>query len=221
MKTAIRWTLLLALCAVLVPGAVFAQLRDDAEFGPRLLERGTVIFDGVEFAPGEFERPDRALTWVVTKEDAENDTVHVFTSRAVARVFMDRVMDKTFGKDRGKGLKLTTAAACTHTGTSSVFNKVANCTGTPSIFMSSGQQYTQLDTISWNNSISCVKAACINAYTAMYSCRNFQMTTGSNCDDPDAIFVVPGAILWDLNNQGFNNRTSSMRFCTQLSLACN
>lgn len=216
MKTAIRWTFLLALCTVLVPGAVFAQLRDDAEFGPRLLERGTVIFDGVEFAPGEFERPGRALTWVVTKEDAENGTIHAFSSPDVAGVFMNRVMDKGFGKDRGKGLKLTTAAACTYTPTTSAFNKNPNCTSTTYIYMSPGQQYTQLDSISWNNSISCVKAACVNAWTTIYSCRDFQLTYEAGvCDDPNALFVYPGVIAWDLNNTTpeMNNRTSSIRFC--------
>jgi hypothetical protein len=214
MKTAIRWTLLLALCAVLLPGAVSAQLRDDAEFGPRFLEKGTVIFDGVEFAPGEFERPDRALTWVVTKEDAENGTIHVFSSPDVAGVFMNRVMDKQFGKDRGKGLKLATAAACTYTPTTSLFNKNPGCGGSTNIYLSPGSQYTELDSISWNNSISCVKAACVNAWTTLYSCRNFQLTTGSNCNDPDALFVGSGNIISDLNDWGFNNRTSSIRFCT-------
>src|SRR5690349_6816112 len=123
MKTAFRWTLLFALCAILLPGALSAQFRDDDDFGPRQLERGTVIFDGVEFAPGELELPNRALTWVLTKEDAENGTIHVFTSREVAGKFMNRLLDKDFGKDRGKGLKLTTANACSYTSTLSAFNK--------------------------------------------------------------------------------------------------
>lgn len=215
MKTAIRWTLLLVLCAVLVPNAVSAQLREDAEFGIRLLEKGTVIFDGVEFAPGEFKRPDHALTWVISKQDAENGTAHVFSSRAVAKVFMDRTMDKEFGKNRGKGPRLKTAAACTYTSTTSLFNKVANCTGSTNIYMSVGQQYTELDSISWNNSISCVKAACVNYYTAMYACRNFATQNGPGCDDADQLYVFPGAIIWDLNTtqpESFNNRTSSIRF---------
>lgn len=215
MKTAIRWTLLLALCALLVPGAVFAQLREDAEFGIRLMEKGTVIFDGVEFAPGEFKRPDHALTWVISKQDAENGTAHVFTSPSVAKTFMNRLMDKEFGKNRGKGMKLATANACTYTSTTSVFNKVANCTGSTNITMSVGQQYTQLDSISWNNSISCVKAACVNYYTAMYACRDFATQNGPGCDDADQLYVFPGAILWDLNDtqpESFNNRTSSIRF---------
>jgi len=215
MKTAIRWTLLLALCTVLVPGAVFAQLRDDADFGPRFLDRGTVIFDGVEFAPGEFVRPDRSLTWVVTKEDAENGNIHAFSAREVAQVYMNRLLDKNFGKNRGKGPKLATAAACTYTSTTSAFNKNPNCTSSTYIYMSLGQQYSELDSISWNNSISCVKAACVNYFTAMFACRNFATENGPGCEDADQLYVFPGVILWDLNNtqpESFNNRTSSIRF---------
>lgn len=215
MKNVIRRTLLLVFCATLLPGAVFAQLREDAEFGIRLLERGTVIFDGVEFAPGEFKRPDQAITWVYSKQDAENGTVHAFSSPAVARVFMNRTLDRELGKDRGKGLKLKTANACTYTSTTSAFNKNPDCTSSTYIYMSLGQQYTELDSISWNNSISCVKAACVNYYTALYACRNFQTYNGPGCEDADQLYVFPGAIIWDLNDtqpESFNNRTSSIRF---------
>ncbi len=62
------------------------------------------------------------------------------------------------------------------------------------------------------NSISCVKAACVPEYTVLYSCRYFQMTYSSNCQDPARLYIAGGDIYSDLNNYGFNNRTSSIRF---------
>jgi hypothetical protein len=54
----------------------------------------------------------------------------------------------------------------------------------------------------------------------LYSCRYYQMTTGSNCADPDDLYVSPGNIVSDLNSWGFNNRASSLRFCAS-SPNCN
>lgn len=213
MKTAIRWTLLLTFSVLVIHDAALATGPGAGEDRASAPMRGAVIYDGLPFAPGAFKRPDQALTWVVTKDDAENGTIHAFTSREVAGEFMNRLLDREFGKDRGRDRELATVEACAYPSPWSWFNKNPGCGGSSSLVLYPGDQYTELDSIGWNNTISCVKAACLNAFTTIYSCRNFQLTTGRNCADPDALFIFPGVIIPDLNTQGFNNRTSSIRFC--------
>lgn len=198
-------------------GAVFAGGRPtDQDLATRISDRTPVILDGVALAPGEFERPDGPITWVVTKEDAEDGTIHAFTSREDAREFMREVMDREFGRDRDKGLKLVTANSCSPWNNEySYFNKDVGCGGSAHLYLYPGNEYAHLDFDGWNNRISCVKAACVNAWTTLYACRFFDMTADEDCQTPEALFVFPGVIISDLNttSPNFNNRTSSIRFC--------
>ena len=205
-----------ALCltgVMLLSSSLFAQARpsDDSTPGAQHQqeERATralkvpVILDGVQF-PAGYVLPDHALTFVL-----EHGVVRAFTSPAVAEEYMRQAIEARVKSGR---VSANSYPVCDWPQDYSLFNKVAYCTGSANITLSYGNEYTQLDTISWNNSISCVKAACIPYYTVLYACRNFQMYYSSNCQDPDRLYIQGGDIYNDLNDFGFNNRTSSIRF---------
>jgi hypothetical protein len=186
---------------------------DDSRVSERPV-RGTVILDGVAFAPGELKRSGKSLTFVLTKEDNEKGVVHAFSSPEVADEFMRRVFVKEYGVE--PNLVTSQDLFCPPyqwQQTYSVFNKDVGCGGSENLTMSSGQEYANLDFNGWNNRISCVKAACIGAWTTLYSCRFFEMSWQTDCNDPDREFIGPGVIVTDLNTRGFNNRASSLKFC--------
>lgn len=205
-------TALLLTGLMLIAGSLFAQARpgDDTEMsrgpalqGPVRALKVPVVLDGVEF-PAGYVLPEHSLTFVL-----EKGIVHAFSSPAVAEEYMRQNIEKRTGI---KGASPTSYPVCDWPQDYSWFNKDPGCGGSSSITLSLGNEYTQLDTIGWNNSISCVKAACVPYYTVLYACRNFQMYYSSNCQDPDRLYIQGGDIYADLNNFGFNNRTSSIRF---------
>jgi hypothetical protein len=197
---------------MLIAGSLFAQTppRDDSGPQRQPIQRATrsltvpVILDGVEF-PAGYILPDQALTFVL-----EKGVVRAFSSHDVAKEYMRQSTIKRGIKSGG--VSANSYPTCDWPQDYSWFNKNPGCNGSGSITLAEPDEYTQLDSIGWNNSISCVKAACVPEYTVLYSCRNFQMYVSSNCADPDSLYIAGGDIYSDLNNQGFNNRTSSIRF---------
>jgi hypothetical protein len=172
------------------------------------------ILDGVEFAAGT-RLPDQQLTFVLTPDDIAKGTVHIFTNRELGMVFADRALGKTptdgVTTDGARDRDVRTNS-CTWTDSYSWFNTAVGCGNSGVLTLYPLGQYSNLDFGGWNNTISCVKAACVDYYTVLYACRNFQMTYDSGCQDGDALVIPPGFIITDLNNYGFNNRTSSIRF---------
>ena len=202
----IRTALVLA-SSLLMATSLFAQSRgDDSAVGPKIQSGRAlsvpVIFDGVQFPAGHV-LPDHSLTFVL-----EHGVVHAFTSPSVADEYVRQQIE---ARTKG-GLSTNSYPVCDWPQDYSLFNKNAYFTGSANITLSYGSQYTELDTISWNNSISAVKAACLPYYTALYSCRNFQMYVSGNCADPDRLLIQGGDIYNDLNSFSFNNQTSSIRF---------
>ena len=199
---------------MLIAGSAFAQRTPSDDFaGPRQpIERATrslkvpVILDGVEF-PAGYVLPDHALTFVL-----EKGIVHAFSSHDVAKEYMRQSTEKRATGIKSGGVSANSYPVCDWPQDYSWFNKNPGCGGSSSITLSEPNEYTTLDAIGWNNSISCVKAACVPEYTVLYACRYFQMTYSSNCQDPDRLYIQGGDIYADLNNFGFNNRTSSIRF---------
>jgi hypothetical protein len=202
---------------MLIAGNLFAQARpgDDTTPGAQRqpIERATrslkvpVILDGVEF-PAGYVLPDQALTFVL-----EKGVVHVFTSAKVADEYMRQGKLKMAAAMKGGGVSANSYPYCDWPQDYSWFNKNPGCGGSGSITLAEPDEYGELDSIGWNNSISCVKAACIPDYTVLYSCRYFINYYISNyCNDPDRLAIAGGDIYSDLNNYGFNNRTSSIRF---------
>jgi len=195
--------------SLLMATSLFAQKSDDSTAGPRDKElRGRalsvpVIFDGVQ-VPAGYRLPDHSLTFVL-----DHGVVHAFTSPAVADEYVRQQIEARTGKG---GLSTNSYPVCDWPQEYSLFNKNAYFTGSANITLSYGSEYTELDSISWNNSISAVKAACLPYYTALYSCRNFQMYVSGNCADPDRLLIQGGDIYYDLNSFSFNNQTSSIRF---------
>ena len=167
------------------------------------------IFDGVEFPAGT-KLPSGELTFVLSPDDISKGTIHIFTSKDVAKIFMDR--NRPQNAPDAKGHRAGTMDTCSWTEEYSWFNTAVGC-GNPGVLtLYPFGYYSNLDFGGWNNTISCVKAACIGYYTVIYSCRNFQMTVDSSCNDPAALYIPSGFIITDLNNYGFNNRTSSIDF---------
>lgn len=170
------------------------------------------IFDGVEF-PANTKLPDHGLTWVITREDHKNNTFHVFSSQEVAQAFMKK-RTSVIGEDGQPRVQPHWPGGCSWTNSYTRFEKSRFCGDAAwlSMYPPSGQ-YSQLDSISWNNSISCVYAACDWYWTVLYACRYFDMTyNASTCADPDRLYIEGGLIVGDLDDFGFNNRTSSTRF---------
>ena len=189
----------------------------DAVQSPRVVadahDRGIkvpFIFDGVEFPAGT-KLPSYELTYVLTPEDISKGTLHIFTSLDVAKVFMDRNKPKNTATD-AQGHHAVTLDTCSWTEEYSWFNTAVGCGNSGVLTLYPFGAYSNLDFGGWNNTISCVKAACIGYYTVIYSCRNFQMTVDGSCGDPAALYIPGGFIITDLNQYGFNNRTSSIDF---------
>lgn len=182
-----------------------------AELRPKGATTTRIILDGIEYPADQLPVSNAGRTYVLTRAGQEKGVVHAFSTNDNAARFMRSVMAK----------RSAAAVTCEHTQNYSHFNKCAfaSCGGSNlftdrdplTVFPS---RYTQLDSISWNNSISYVAAACNDYWTVIYSCRNFQLFQSSNCSDPDKYAVEPGLIIEDLNTIGWNNRTSSIRFCT-------
>jgi hypothetical protein len=170
------------------------------------------IFDGVEF-PADTRLPDVRLTWVITREDFQNNTFHVFSSPDVAQAYMKK-RNSGVASEGAHDVTSNWPGGCSWTNTYTRFEKSRFCGDSAwlSMYPPSGS-YSQLDSISWNNSISCVYAACDWYWTVLYACRNFSLTyNASTCADPDSLYIEGGLIVGDLDDFGFNNRTSSTRF---------
>lgn len=172
------------------------------------------IYDGVQFPAGT-RLPDHQLTFVLTAEDHAKGTIHVFSSRELAKVFVDQDVER-IKKESGVGTDgahdRVAVNSCTWTETYSWFNTAVGCTNSGVLTLVPFDSYSNLDFGGWNNTISCVKAACIGYYTVLYACRNFQTYNGGSCDDADSLWVYPGSVITDLNTWNFNNRTSSIQF---------
>ena len=167
--------------------------------------------DGVPFPAGT-RLPDRALTFVLSPEDIAKGSIHVFSFPDVAKAFMDQDLARSGMKTDAVGDRKMVPHTCSWTEEYSWFNTAVGCGNSGVLTLYPFDEYSNLDFGGWNNTISCVKAACIGYYTAMYACRNFQWWNDSSCADGDTLYVPPGFIITDLNNYGFNNRTSSIRF---------
>jgi len=199
-----------------VPGAALrnaeskgAQLADVYDRTPKK----AFIFDGVAMPAGT-RLPDLTLTWVVTRDDHKNNTFHVFSSKDAAQAFMKKRTDGATTNSVGdKELKPNWPGGCSWTYSYTRFEKSRFCGDYSwlSMYPPYGE-YSQLDSISWNNSISCVYAACDWYWTTLYACRYFDMTYSGSCQDPDRLYIEGGLIVGDLDDFGFNNRTSSTRF---------
>ncbi len=221
-----RRIITLGLSALVIAGGLMTSMRASlaepfysraAELRPKGATTMRFILDGVEYPADQLPAGDAGRTYVLTRAGQQNGVVHVFSSNNDAARFMRSVMAR----------RSAATMTCEHTQNYSQFNKCAfaSCAGS-NLFMDrepstvTPSRYTQLDTISWNNSISYVAAACNDYWTVIYSCRNFQLFQSSNCGDPDKYAVEPGLIIEDLNWIGWNNRTSSMRFCSSSLEPC-
>jgi hypothetical protein len=170
------------------------------------------IFDGVAMPAGT-QLPDRQLHWVISKEDYEKGTFRVYSSPEAAKEYM-KTRQSDPGNTPGRGLKQNWPGSCSWTNSYTRFEKSRWCGDSAwlSMYPPYGS-YSQLDSISWNNSISCVYAACDWYWTTLYACRYFSTTYSyPDCQDPDSLAIEGGLIVGDLDDFGFNNRTSSTRF---------
>ena len=220
-------TALFLIGVLVITGAAFADepqrtARPVAGIGNQPVDRNVdievrelkvpFILDGVQFPAGT-KLPDHSVTFVLTPDDIAKGTIHVFSSREIAKVFMDRDLETSKRvKTDVAGGRVAVQDTCTWTEEYSWFNTAVGCGNSGVLTLYPFGEYDNLDFGGWNNTISCVKAACIGYYTVIYSCRNFQMTVDASCSDPDALYIPPGFVITDLNNYGFNNRTSSIRF---------
>jgi hypothetical protein len=185
----------------------------DGPRNPNVSDRGIkvpFIFDGVEFPAGT-KITTSFLTYVLTPEDISKGTIHIFSSPDVAKVFMEQNRPKGTSTD-AQGHHAATLDTCDWPQEYSWFNTAVGCGNSGVLTLYPFGAYSNLDFGGWNNTISCVKAACVGYYTVIYSCRNFQMTVDGSCSDPAALLIPSGFIITDLNNYGFNNRTSSIDF---------
>lgn len=214
---------------VLISGAAVAQepgqtaqghrfmVSDEARQGPLALDQASrvlsipVILDGVRF-PAKSKLPDQALTFFVMKGEDTQRVIYAFSSPIVAAEFRRQLREENLAARTGDDSATKAITACTWTNDYSWFNKNVGCGGSDFITLTDPNQYTDLDFNGWNNTISCVKAACNGLFTVIYSCRSFQMSVSSGCGDPDRWYISEGDIITDLNTVGMNNRTSSIRF---------
>lgn len=222
-------SVLFVLALALMGGAAMAQEPGQAEPGHNLMVSDLdpeeshplyrpsralpipVILDGVQF-PAHYKLPDVALTFFVMKGGDASRVVYAFSSPAVAAEFQRRLREQSQAARAGDDSVTQAIAACTWTNDYSWFNKNVGCGGTSVLILTYPNQFTDLDFGGWNNTISCVKAACNGLFTVIYSCRNFQMFVSGACSDPDRWYISEGDIITDLNTVGMNNRTSSIRF---------
>ena len=112
------------------------------------------VFDGVEFAAGT-KLPDQQLTFVLTPEDISKGTIHIFSSRDVAKIFMERNLPKP----DANGHRAATRDTCSWTEEYSWFNTAVGCGNSGVLTLYPFGSYSNLDFGGWNNTISCVKAA--------------------------------------------------------------
>ena len=161
--------------------------------------------DGVLF-PARHPLPEHGVSIIVGRGDGSNRAVHVFTSRLVVTEFLRQE------KAARDASKITAEFDCTWTEDYSWFNKNVGCGGAGPLTLYYPNSYDDLDFGGWNNTMSCVKAACNGYYTVIYACRNFATTEGFDCDDADYLYIFPGDIITDLNAYGMNNRASSVQF---------
>jgi len=211
----------LVLAALMITGSAFAQSRPgddtvrDHNPGDQISSvralKVPVILDGVQF-PAGYPLPDNVLIFVLEKNDKGGHDVYAFSSDAVAQEFMHQQTARRAAESKKFGLAADSYPSCTWTDTSSWFHKSVGCGATGWLILSPPNEFTELDSISWNNSISCVRAACVASYTVLYACRDFVMSHTVNCDAPGRLYIAGGDIITDLNSYGFNNRTSSIRF---------
>lgn len=178
-----------------------------------------VILDGVEYPAGKLPMTREARYYVQTEEDQKKGVMHAFSSSERMAAFM-RLEEKKTGGKGPNGEVLEAYPNCGWMYAYSTFNKNRGGGGTDEIVMFKeprpyiGERYTNLDFDGWNNTISHVRAACVGYWTALYSCRDFQLSYDPFfCQDPDVLFIPSGAVYPDLMQHGFNNRTSSIRFC--------
>lgn len=210
---------------MLITGSVFAQSRpgDDTARGHDPADQTSiralkvpVILDGVQH-PAGYALPEESLTFILERTGPKDHdhVVYAFSSREAADNFMHEQSAKRAAVNapiKG-GVSANAYPTCYWTDTTaSWFHKSVGCGTSGWLVLSYGDQFYELDSLGWNNSISCVRAACQPNYTVLYSCRNFQMTYSSNCQDPDRLAIAGGDIVTDLNYYGFNNRTSSIDF---------
>ncbi|MDP9191598.1 MAG: hypothetical protein M3P06_07830 [Acidobacteriota bacterium] len=165
--------------------------------------------DGVLF-PANHPLPSQSVSIVLGKSDGTGRAVNVFTSKDVAKEFMRQQMEARADNARTPGISAN--ADCPWTPDYSWFNKNVGCGGSHTLYLYHPNSYDDLDFGGWNNTISCVKAACNGYFTVIYACRDFMTSTGYDCDDADYLFIYPGEIITDLNYYGMNNRTSSIQF---------
>jgi hypothetical protein len=209
---------------MLITGSVFAQSRpgddtarahDPADQQSIRALKVPVILDGVEH-PAGYILPDQSLSFVIERTGAKDHdhVVYAFSSDEMAKDFMHKQTAKRVAANsKLGGPAANTYPTCYWTDTTaSWFHKSVGCGSSGWLVLSYGDQFYELDSLGWNNSISCVRAACQPDYTVIYSCRNFQMYVDSSCADPDRLYIGGGDIITDLNYYGFNNRTSSIRF---------
>jgi hypothetical protein len=208
---------------MLITASVFAQSRpgDDTAIQPKAGDQTSiralkvpVVLDGVTY-PAGYVLPDQALSFVLERV-GDGHVVYAFSTDQAAKDFMhEQTAKRKAAASNGKlgGPTANTYPTCYWTDTNySWFHKSVGCGSSGWLTLSYGDQFYELDSLGWNNSISCVRAVCQPDYTVLYSCRNFQMYVDSGCQDPDRLYVGGGDIITDLNYYGFNNRTSSIRF---------
>lgn len=173
------------------------------------------IFDGVAMPAGTRLPEDGELIWVISREDHANNTFRVYSSLEEAKAYMKKRDLSIAAEGAGnRGVKADWPGQCSWTESYTRFEKSRWCGDYAwlSMYPPSGE-YSQLDSISWNNSISCVYAACDWYWTVLYACRYFSMTyNSSTCASPGRLYIEGGLIIADLDDFGFNNRTSSTRF---------
>lgn len=198
-------------------GAAFRDHSEKGALNPQDVYDGIpklpYTLDGIDY-PANTPLPDGELYWVITADDHKKGTFHVFTRHDMAIAFMKKV-NPNLSTDgvRDRDTKTNWPGYCDWPGTYSRFEKSRGCGDYSYITITppSGQ-YTELDSISWNNSISCVYAACDWYWTVLYSCRNFDMQQSSSCQSPARLYIEGGLIVPDLDDHGWNNRASSLRF---------
>jgi hypothetical protein len=88
------------------------------------------ILDGVEFPAGT-KLPDRQLNFVLTPDDIAKGTVHIFSSKDVAKIFMDRNLPQNGAPD-ANGHRAATRDTCSWTEEYSWFNTAVGC-GNPGV----------------------------------------------------------------------------------------
>lgn len=211
--------LLLAVSAFAADGERGAAFRDHSGKGSAAdvydrTPKKAYFLDGVQMAAGT-KLPDVQLNWVITREDYQNNTFHVFTKLDDAKAYMKK-RDLVIAADgaRTGEPRANWPGSCSWTNGYTRFEKSRWCGDSAwlSMYPPYGS-YSQLDSISWNNSISCVYAACDWYWTTLYACRYFSTTYSyPDCQDPDSLYIEGGLIVGDLDDFGFNNRTSSTRF---------